>query len=223
MKKINGNWYHNFEKIGFDTKNNSGYQKNQEIKEPEFIKMLDLIKDEENAKLENILELFASDGYYSFLTYEKITPKKIDLVDLDAYDKYEKQFNQIIDLTKIENLKYFKTDVNKFVNKINETYDLTICFGGLYHIKNPFELIEKALFNSKYIIIQTVVPSHIHEEDYFVTPAPGWEHGCRFSVKKIKNELKKMNCDIVYDNYNTLEKTAPPMNLGSFYCLIKRR
>ena len=214
--KLNGTWYHNFEKLGINTKNDSiGYQKNQKVKEPEITKMLDIVKGED--KIVNLLELFTSDGYYTFLTNKILNVEKSTCVDYA--EKYQPQFNQIKEILGYD-VNFIKSDVNAFLGKNKDRYDITLCFGGLYHTDNPFEVIKKINGFSKYTLIQTIVPSDI-KGDYFVTPAPNWKHGSRFSVKTLRSEIEKLDCEILYENYNELDKSIPTLNRGSVYFLIK--
>lgn len=73
-------------------------------------------------------------------------------------------------------------DVWTFLERPGSPYDLVLCAGGLYHIDAPGRLLEMVgRVGSRYVVIQTVVTLETEDADYFVEPAPGWQHGCRFT------------------------------------------
>jgi len=66
------------------------------------------------------------------------------------------------------------------VNKINELeqVDIVANLGGLYHVSNPKEIIEKSYnMAKKLLVIQSVVSMKNDDENYFESPAPGWTWG----------------------------------------------
>ena len=219
MKKLNGDWYHDFSKLGLDTKNGSGYQKNQVVKEETINEMFNIVKSE-NPNVNSLLDVFTSDGYYTFLINKLFGGfDKITSVDLDPVNRYYPQYDIIRKELGIDS-SFVKNDINYFLDGDNPRYGITICFGGLYHIHNPAEVINRLLKISDYVLIQTVVPSDIRDEEYFITPAPNWKHGSRFSVFSINKWIDDMDCVKIYENYNELTNDDA-VNKGSYYCVLK--
>ncbi|MEA3431544.1 MAG: hypothetical protein U9R01_02530, partial [candidate division WOR-3 bacterium] len=115
----------------------------------------------------------------------------------------------------------FKT-ANVFNIDINDDINVCLCFGGLYHISNPQDLLCK-LYNSKilYLVVQSVTSIKFEDENYFVTPAPCCNRGCRFSHKKLLSMIKEAGWEIVREGRNEIIYNKP-VSRGSSYVLCRR-
>ena len=71
----------------------------------------------------------------------------------------------------------------------------------------------------KYLILQTVVTLESEDPDYFITPAPGWKHGSRFTHAAVKKWLTETGFTILDEARNELEGNSRLCNRGSSYFL----
>lgn len=119
----------------------------------------------------------------------------------------------------IENIKFINEDVNK-IEKLPRT-DIVANVGGLYHVSNPKEILQKSYKMAKtYLIIQSAVSLANNSSSYFETPAPGWTWGSRFSRQSFDKMIKSLNYKIIDQHFNKLEGNSRPEDLGSVYYLI---
>ncbi len=82
----------------------------------------------------------------------------------------------------LEGISFRREDVRAFLEQSPESYDLVLCAGGLYHISDPVRLLQQLrTIARRYTVIQSVVTLETEDAGYFVEPAPGWQHGCRFT------------------------------------------
>lgn len=209
-------WYHDFSKLGCSTEQykTDAHRINQGCKEKYICEYIDIISSEE---INTCVELFCADSYYSQYAISKGI-KKSYAVDLNQYEIDKAKL-----ITKImgnkENIKIEK----KNVFDVEGSYDLTICCGGLYHLSNPIELLQKIYTQTnKYMIVQTVYDKDTEDENHFKTPAPHWTWGCRFSYKYLINNIKKIGFEIIKENKNTLNGNQHKLDIGSMYILCKK-
>lgn len=116
-----------------------------------------------------ILDVGCADGDLGFLL-ESIG-LKVDFLD-----------NALTNFNLLKGLKYlhkelggkgemFEQDVDsQFV--LNNQYDLVLCLGILYHIKNPFYFLEKLASNSKYCILSTRIFKVTADSRHNLTDVP---------------------------------------------------
>ena len=105
-----------------------------------------------------------------------------------------------------------------------DQYDIILCAGGLYHISDPVKLLKKCYkITKQFLILQTVITQETNSPDYFVTPAPGWQHGCRFSDSGLKNRLEEIGW-ITYEHAtNELTGNYRACDKGSSYYLLGKK
>ena len=105
-----------------------------------------------------------------------------------------------------------------------DQYDIILCAGGLYHISDPVKLLKKCYkITKQFLILQTVITQETNSPDYFVTPAPGWQHGCRFSDSWLKNRLEEIGW-ITYEHAtNELTGNYRACDKGSSYYLLGKK
>jgi hypothetical protein len=95
--------------------------------------------------------------------------------------------------------------------------------GGLYHVTNPVEILRKSYeLARRYLIVQTVVSMASNAPDYFVTPAPGWQHGCRYGAQSFVNVVQAQGYRILDAQFNQLEGNPRMEDRGSVYMLIEK-
>ncbi len=114
------------------------------------------------------------------------------------------------------------TFYDRDVFTIEGSYDLVICAGGLYHLSNPASLLEILQNHTrKAMVLQTVVPLDQTDPDYFVSPAPDQNWGCRFSVAWLENTLRSQGWTILRTHFNELEANPLPKDRGSYSALCR--
>jgi hypothetical protein len=100
---------------------------------------------------------------------------------------------------------------------------MILCAGGLYHLSDPKKLLKLCYKITKhYLAIQTVVTLETEDKDYFVSPAPGWKHGCRFTDAGLREWLKQIGWKIVKHDRNELRANLQLSDRGSVYYLCKK-
>jgi len=237
-------WYHNFEKLGVQTnfpderswKNlwfkKQGirhHAKQQERKEKcivPFIKKS--ISDLHNGGNLNprILYLFASDGYYGFLAKKMSPNSELVLVDNDFFAK-----EHISDMERAKTMAHVlniadktycvKEDVNNYI-KNSSKFDLILCLGGLYHIENPKEFLQKLKsLTSSYLVISSAVKADTSDPNYFETPRPGFTWGSWFSEATLHKWLLELNYNIV-DSCSDKREGDDTQAIGGAYYLCKQ-
>jgi hypothetical protein len=104
-----------------------------------------------------------------------------------------------------------------------EQVDIVANVGGLYHVSNPDEILEKSYrLARRFLVVQTVVSIANNDPDYFETPAPGWTWGSRYSRNSFERHLASKNWKIVDSHFNLLEGNTREEDLGSCYALIEK-
>ncbi len=104
-----------------------------------------------------------------------------------------------------------------------EQVDIVANVGGLYHVSNPNEILEKSYrLARRFLIVQTVVSIANNDADYFETPAPGWTWGSRYSRNSFERHLASKNWKVLDSHFNLLEGNTREEDLGSCYALIEK-
>lgn len=73
------------------------------------------------------------------------------------------------------------------------------------------------------MILQTVTTLETESEDYFVSPAPGWKHGCRFTDAWLFRKLTNMGWSILEHDRDILSGNERLCDKGSSYFLCEKR
>ncbi len=210
-------WYHDFGTLGIKTPQRQGYcELNQKSKEDNIFALINeaiRICKKRSDRVKGV-ELFSADAFYSNYA---IRAGADEMLAIDV-DDYEIEKGKLISklLGNSDRIRFRWRDVFN----LPEDYDFCICAGGLYHIKNPQELLQ--LLSKKIktaIVIQTVYSLSNESEDYFESPAPGWTWGCRFSYKYLLNMVKEAGWYILLDKNGILCGNERPEDRGSAYLL----
>ncbi len=165
------------------------------------------------------LDLFCADGYYSCWMGSLNPQATITGVDLDA-DEIERAKTAV----RVLNLPHITFELKDIWEKVAEpaAYDLVMCAGGLYHLTNPRQLLENLTkITNGYLIIQSAITLETENPDYFVTPAPGWKHGSRFTHAGLKKWLLDIGWRIIKEGHNELTGNPRLSDRGSSYFLCR--
>ena len=164
------------------------------------------------------LDLFCADGYYSCLI-ARMKPQAV----VFGVDRSQPDIQRARTAAKIlgfDRLTFIPDDVFHFLQSAEPTFDLVICAGGLYHLSNPFQLLNELIRVTRgFLIIQSAVTVETEAADYFVTPAPGWKHGSRFTHLGLKKGLEEAGWQILDQARNELPGNRCRCDRGSSYFL----
>jgi hypothetical protein len=121
----------------------------------------------------------------------------------------------------LQAVRFVAADVWDYIGR-DETFDVVLCTGGLYHLEDPRRLLDRVKnVAAHYLIIQSVVTLETEDPDYFVTPAPGWKHGSRFSHARLRGWLEETGWQIVEQARNELTGNPRRQDRGSSYFLCE--
>lgn len=166
------------------------------------------------------LDLFCADGYYSCWMGRLRPDAAITGVDLDAQEI--ERAETAVRVLGIHNAAFHVADIWEWVQKPAQ-YDLIMCAGGLYHLTAPRRLLQAlAPLAAGYLVIQSAVTLETEEPGYFVSPAPGWKHGSRFTHAGLRQWLIDLGWQIVAEERNELTGNPRLCDRGSSYFLCRR-
>lgn len=219
-----GKYYHSFDLLGLHVvqRDEPQYLMNQKCKEGTILSFLWLAMEKSKKTYTDqpsVLETFCADGYYA--TYAKrLGAGRVNGIDWDI-DSIN-QANSVYRVLFGEFDRFLKEDVYTFTP--SEPYDVVLCCGGLYHVSDPRHVVETCFtkFSKKFLVIQSVVSMEYDDEEYFVTPAPDWGHGCRFSFGFLKRMVVEVGWQIVASHFNELEGNNRLCDRGSAYFLCQK-
>ena len=153
------------------------------------------------------LDLFCSEGFYTYYVATKFDNVRLAVgVELDSRRLVKANaINEIFHLTdkvEFQNKNVFDIDEQ-------EQYDVSLCMGGLYHVDKPDDLIDLlSNVTTAALIVHTLIAWDENiGDDFFVSPAPGWKHGSRFSFKFIKKQITKNGWHVVDEGTNIYPAT----------------
>lgn len=163
------------------------------------------------------LDLFCADGYYACLLASIRPGARIIGVDLDPQEIRRAQ--TAARLLGLSGLRFEVADVWTVV-KSAASYDVILCTGGLYHLSQPAEFLRALRSLSRgYLIVQSVVTLETDDPAYFVTPAPGWRHGSRFTHAALGRWIEQAGWRIIERTLGELPANLRPCDRGSSYYL----
>lgn len=189
---------------------------NQRCKEQELVPMLETVFQALPQPAHG-LDLFCADGYYSFLMTNIAPRAQVVGVDLNEQDIH--RATMMAQVLKTANATFETMDVFDMLRE-PLACDFIFCAGGLYHLAAPADLIHLiGTQHPKRVVIQSVVSLDREDENYFVTPAPGWKHGSRFSHARLRNWILESGLEILAERRNELEGNPRKQDRGSSYFL----
>ena len=218
-----GELYHDYKVFGFKNYQLPGiYSLNQKSKEPIINAYIQYSIAKSRIKTQDkvsFAELFAADCYYAMVARHFGATYSIG-IDNNCHG-YSNHVTQIAKTLGIDNFEFCLRDINN-IDEF-ERVDIVANLGGLYHVSNPKEIIEKSFnMTKKFLIIQNVVSMHNNDEDYFESPAPGWTWGCRFNRFSFDKLLQSLGYKIIDKHFNELEGNDRLEDRGSAYYLIRK-
>jgi SAM-dependent methyltransferase len=142
------------------------------------------------------LELFSADGYYSCRLKALSPGARVTGVELDA--EHTRRAETIARRLGFGEVRFRQEDVWTFLDRSDEAYDLVLCAGGLYHVSDPARLLQAVKRVARgFLVVQSVVTLETEDAGYFVQPAKGWQHGCRFTHAWLRARLETLDWQVV--------------------------
>jgi methyltransferase family protein len=217
-----GPLYHSYRFFGVDNPQIVNFAANQRCKEAIILSyILNGIAKSRSSMNEPVsfAELFCADGYFTMLAARLGATSAIG-IDSNR-DGHSAAAPVIAGRLGLNNVRFDLREVDTITEL--DAYDVVANIGGLYHVSNPIEILRKSYDLAKrYLIVQSVVSLASNRDDYFVSPAPGWQHGCRFSPQSFTKMVESQGYRILDRFYNELEGNARPEDRGSVYFLIEK-
>lgn len=218
-----GPLYHSYRLFGVNNQQIPGvFQPNQACKEPIILSyiLLALAKCKTSSDMPvTFAELFCADGYYAMAARHLGAS-----IAIGVDNNREGHFTvakKIAERLEINNCTFIEMDVNDI--ETMAPLDIVANIGGLYHVENPEEILEKSYsLARRFLIVQTVVSLASVAEDYYESPAPGWAWGNRYSRLSFKRLIESKGWNIIDSHFNILEGNERPEDKGSVYFLIQK-
>jgi 2-polyprenyl-3-methyl-5-hydroxy-6-metoxy-1,4-benzoquinol methylase len=166
------------------------------------------------------LELFCADGYYACLVARTRPDASVTGVDRDA--RQVARARTAARLLDCRGVSFVAEDAGRFLERDEPPYDLVLCAGGLYHLAEPRLLLERLRRRTQgFLVVQSVVTLESEDAGYFVSPAPGWRHGSRFSHAALRRWLDELGWTVLASERNELPGNPRPSDRGSSYFLCR--
>ena len=165
------------------------------------------------------LDLFCADGYYSCLIASLSPQVRVTGIDLDG--QHVERARTAARVLGFDRLDFVIADVWEYLRQAR-TFDLALCTGGLYHLEQPRALL--ALLRpvvTGFLVVQSVVTLQTEDADFFVSPAPGWKYGSRFTHARLAGWLEETGWEIVRQERNELTGNRRLDDRGGSYFLCR--
>lgn len=224
-----GPLYHDYAIFGAISIQHEGiFKANQMAKEPiirsylteSINKVASKYKDKRDRRI-SFAELFCADGYYTMLATCLGADSAIGYDNDSDPNGFFKTAPKIAKALGINNIVFQKEDMNNIKNL--PKFSIVANIGGLYHVSNPEEvLVNSYEMAEDYLIIQTVVSMENDDDNYFITPAPGWTWGSRFSRSSFDAMIKRLGFKVISQDFNELQGNPKLSDRGSVYYLIEK-
>jgi SAM-dependent methyltransferase len=216
-------FYHSFDRLGLAVRQRGGiYPANQRCKEPFILGylLLALAKARGNriGYRPSVLELFCADAYYSFWAKRFGAGRAVGVDNDPAALQQAATIRDALGL----GIELRRADIVRA--RLTDRFDVVLCTGGLYHVADPERLLRRIKPHvQRYLVAQSVVSLASADPQYFVAPAPGWQHGCRFSAAYFVRMLRAAGFCILSYGFNHLEGNRRAADRGSAYALCAVR
>jgi hypothetical protein len=219
-----GPLYHTYDWFGVPNKQHPGiFVKNQKAKQAiigaYILQSIGKSRKTLDTKV-SFAELFCADGYYAMLARHFGADESTG-VDNDRDGNFESA-EKIAQRLGVGNCNFVKMDVND-ADQLGQ-FDIVANVGGLYHVSNPEQILQKSYDMAKhFLIVQNVVSLANDDKRYFESPAPGWTWGSRYNPKSFHRMITSKGWNIVDYHFNELEGNDRPEDRGSVYFLISKK
>ena len=164
---------------------------NQRCKEPIIIAYIAMALAKSRKEITDkvsFIELFCADAYYAMIA-KRLNADKVAALDSGKHKWFKHTPNRLKEMGFDKDIELKRMDVNE-IDKL-ERYDIVANIGGLYHVKNPKEILQKSYdMAKKFLIVQSVVKMNFHPG--LVTDM-GWN-----IIDSHKNVLKFASLDSYY-------------------------
>jgi hypothetical protein len=218
-------WYHDFSELGIHTPQRDGiYSANQppkvQVLFPYIRRAVDLC---EAAGSCHGVELFCADGLYAHFAL-KCGAQSMLGVDLGlerggGLPVHLEQATQIGKLLGHGERATFKA---QDVHDVTGTYDLVICAGGLYHLRDPAAYLNRLRDMTRTaLVLQSAVTLENEDPGYVESPIPERLHGSRFSFAWLQRSLRDAGFEVLMADRNELVGNPHPNDRGSAYFLCR--
>lgn len=193
----------------------SSHRVNQAVKEDWLVpRIAHCLAEFERAP--SCLDLFCADGYYSCLMAHTRPDARVVGIDLDPEET--KRAAAAARVLGFDTLRFVTADAHSYLASGDEAFDLVFCSGGLYHLADPRGLLESIRRRTRgFLVLQSVVTLETEAANYFVAPAPGWRHGCRFTHARLEAWLEELGWRIVEGDRGELPGNHRLRDRGSSY------
>jgi hypothetical protein len=163
-------------------------------------------------------DLFCADGFYTMAAKHLGAASCLGIDnDRDGFLHYAKVVAARLGFDGVEFVREDVENIEKFPKA-----DVVANLGGLYHVSNPEDILQKSYAMARhYLIVQTVVSLAETDPEYFEAPAPGWTWGSRHSHASFDKLVERLGYEVVDRHFNELEGNGRPEDRGSVYYLIR--
>lgn len=218
-----GPLYHSYRLFGVDNTQIPGiYEQNQKAKESIIAgyMMIALAKSRTNLNDPvSFAELFCADGYYCMLARHFGYDSSVGIDN--NRDGHFANASEIAVRLEITDCSFVQADINT-IDTMGRV-DVVANIGGLYHVPNPEDVLQKSYDMAKrFLIVQNVVSLANDDEDYFETPAPGWDWGCRYNPRSFTKMIHSKGWKIIDSHMNVLEGNGRTEDRGSIYFFVTK-
>lgn len=217
-----GPLYHSYRLFGVENQQIENFRVNQRCKESLILGYILVAMGKVRATCDyqpSFAELFCADGYFTMCAaYFGANPA----VGIDNNrDGWSPNGPEIARRLGLNNVSFQWGDVNEIDGE--NLYDVVANIGGLYHVSNPVDVLRKSYaLARRFLVVQSVVTTTTNDANYFVSPAPGLQHGCRYSAQSFANMVVAQGYRIIDAQFNQLEGNQRPEDRGSVYMLIEK-
>jgi hypothetical protein len=218
-----GPLYHSYRLFGVENQQIENFRVNQRCKESIILGYILAALGKARHRCDDapsFAELFCADGYFTMCAaYFGANPA----VGFDNNrDGWSPNGPEIARRLGLNNVSFQWGDVNELTGA--NMYDVVANIGGLYHVSDPVSVLRKSYdLARRYLVVQTVVTMTNNDPNYFVQPAPGWQHGNRYSAQSFANMVVAQGYRIIDVTFNQLEGNERAEDRGSVYMLIEKQ
>jgi hypothetical protein len=164
----------------------------------------------------SFLDTFSNDGFYGFWVAEHHGTPRITCVELmSAYVEKGRLMAEILHRPEVQ---FICQDVH---DMDASPVDVALCMGGLYHVTDPDALVAKLRGKAKYLVAHACTSTLSHDPAYFETPAPYWQHGCRFSHEYFLSMLPKVGWNVLESGHSIYPNPGNEHSAGSSWALCE--